>query len=110
MENEKAIGAILNKEDFLTLFEVIKKVTQNEELLCWFATIDKILSKSKFSADLVYRIIERDKHKLYQNDICRNMDTYKIMNFIPIVINTIKYLKENAGMFKNIELKTRSKV
>lgn len=104
------MSIILNKDDFVSLFDIIQKITKNEELLSWFVTMDKILSKSEVNADFIYRIIERDKHKLYQNNICLGMDSYKIMNFIPIVINTIKYLKENAGMFRDIELKVKSRV
>lgn len=107
---EKNLSVILNKDDFLTLFDVIQKITRKQELLSWFVTIDKILSKSHVNADLVYRIVERDKQILHQNGICKDMDTYKIMNFVPIVVNTLKYLKENAGMFKDVELKVRSRV
>jgi hypothetical protein len=90
--------------------DVINRVVKNQEILSWFVTIDKVLASESINTDLVYRIIERDKYKLYKYDICRNMDTYKLMNFIPIVINTLKYLKDNTNIFKGIELKALTKV
>ncbi|MBC7333626.1 MAG: hypothetical protein H5T85_04070 [Actinobacteria bacterium] len=107
---EKGLNVILNRDDLVNLFDVIQKITRNQELLSWFVTIDRILSKSTLNADLVYKIVERDKQKLYENGICRDMDAYKIMNFVPIVVNTLRYLKENAGMFKDVELKVKSRV
>jgi hypothetical protein len=110
MSSDNVLNSIIAVDDFTSLFDIIQKITKNEDLLSWFVTMNKILSSNNVNADLVYKIIERDKYKLYQQDICKDMDSYKIMNLIPIIINTIKYLKDNALLFKDLELKVRAKV
>ena len=110
MTEDKVLNKILGVEDLASLMDVINKLSKNEELLSWFVTINRILSSGNINADLVYKIIDRDKNKLKQYGICSGMDTYKIMQFIPIVINTIYYLKENTDMFKDLELKVLSRV
>jgi hypothetical protein len=110
MNSDNVLNSIIVVDDLASLFDIIQKLTKNEDLLSWFVTINKILGSSNVNVDLVYKIIERDKYKLYKYDICKDMDSYKIMNLIPLVINTIKYLKENALMFKEVELKVKTKV
>ena len=110
MTEDKVLNTVIGIEDLASLTDVINKLAKNDELLSWFLTINKILSSGSINADLVYRIIDRDKKKLKNCNICSGMDTYKLMQFIPIVINTIYYLKENTDMFKDIELKILSKV
>ena len=110
MTEDKVLNKILGVEDLASLMDVINKLSKNEELLSWFVTINRILSSGNINADLVYKIIDRDKNKLKQYGICSDMDTYKLMQFIPIVINTIYYLKENTDMFKDLELKVLSRV
>jgi len=110
MTEDKVLNTIIGVEDLASMMDVINKLAKNEELLSWFVTINKILSTGNINADLVYKIIDRDKKKLKNYDICSGMDTYKLMQFIPIVINTIHYLKENTNMFKDLELKVLSRV
>lgn len=110
MTEDKVLNTMIGVEDLATLTDVINKLSGNKELLSWFVTINKILSTGSINADLVYKIIDRDKNKLKQHGICSGMDTYKLMHFIPIVINTIYYLKENTSMFRDLELKVLSRV
>ena len=110
MTEDKILNTIISLEDLASLMDVINKIVKKQEILSWFVTINKILGRGSINADLVYRIIERDKFKLHKYNICKDMDTYKLMNFIPIVINTIEYLKDNTTMFKNVELKALTKV
>lgn len=97
-------------EDFASLYAIIKKIASDEELLSWFFTINKILKVTECDASLIYKIIDRDKGMLESKGVCVGMDTYKVMNFIPIIMNTFEYLRENAGMFKDIRPKIRNRL
>lgn len=110
MTEDKVLNTMIGVEDLTSLMDVINKLAKNKEILSWFVTINKVLSTGNINADIVYKIIDRDKKKLEHYDICSGMDTYKLMQFIPIVINTIYYLKQNTDMFRDLELKVLSKV
>jgi len=108
MRKDRRIDSMVAMDDFASLYSTIKKIASDEELLSWFFTIDRILKAADCDASLIYRIIDRDKDILEKKDICKGMDTYKVMQFIPIVINTYNYLRENAGMFKDVNPKIKS--
>lgn len=110
MKEKKDLDSMIAMDDFASLYSNIKRIAGDEELLSWFYTINKILNITECDASLVYKIIDRDKDMLESKGIFTGMDTYKIMNFIPIVMNTYEYLKENAGMFKDVKPKIKSMI
>lgn len=110
MNEDRVLNTVIGVEDLASLMDVINELVKDKEMLSWFVTMNKILKSSGDNADLVYRIIDRDKQKLRNYGVCSGMDTYKLMHYIPIVINTIHYLKDNTDMFKDTEMKVLSRV